>query len=75
MYGACGHFHQTSQNSGRRLDGVDLTTWSFGCLSDLSPDWNPYGNRWNWGYGLINIEDNGDFQVVNRRVLPSGDVV
>ena len=71
----CSHFHATSQQPTKTLDGRDLTTWSTGCLCDLSPDWNPYGNNWNWGYAIINIENNGDFEVVNRRVLPSGDVV
>jgi len=74
-FSACSHCHTTSQHTAKTLEGKDLTTWSFGCLCDLSPDWNPYGNDWNWGFGIINIENDGNFEVVNRRVLPSGDVV
>ena len=72
---ACAHFHTTSQHTTKNLLGEDITTWSFGCLCDLNPDFYPYGNEWNHGFGIINIEDNGDFEVINRRVLPSGDVV
>ena len=74
-FAACGHCHSTSEHSPRNLNDVLLTTWSFGCLCDLSPDYNPYGSNWNWGFALINVEKNGDFEVVNRRILPSGKVV
>lgn len=74
-FAACSHCHTTSQHSEKMLDGTLLTTWSFGCLSDLSPDYCPYGNSWNWGFGLVNVEKNDDFEVINRRILPSGSVV
>jgi hypothetical protein len=51
-----------------------LTTWSFGCLCDLHPDWNPYAD-WNHGFALINIEKNGFFEVENRRILQNGKIV
>jgi hypothetical protein len=57
------------------LKGELITTWSFGCLCDLEPEYNPYGNDWNWGFGLISIEKSGHFEVINLRVLPSGKVV
>ena len=74
-FSACSHCHTTSQHSEKTIEGKLLTTWSFGCLCDLSPDYCPYGNSWNWGFGLINVEKNGDFEVINRRILPSGQVV
>lgn len=74
-FAACSHCHSTSEHTPTTLEGKLLTTWSFGCLCDLHPDYSPFGNDWNWGYGLINIEKNGQFEVVNRRVLPSGKVV
>lgn len=74
-YAACSHCHSTSVHPGKNLHGELLTTWSFGCLCDLEPDWNPYGNDWNWGYAIINVEKNGDFEVENRRILPNGKVV
>jgi hypothetical protein len=74
-WAACGHCHTTSEHTAKNIQGVLLTTWSFGCLCDLSPDYNPFGNDWNWGFALINIEKNGDFEVINKRILPSGKVV
>lgn len=74
-YAACSHCHQTSEHSTRNLHGELLTTWSFGCLCDLEPEYNPFCNDWNHGFALINVEKNGDFEVENRRILPSGQVV
>jgi hypothetical protein len=70
----CGHYHRTSEQPGRDLRGTLLTTWSVGCLCDLSPDYAPYGD-WNWGFALVNVEKNGAFEVENKRILPSGRVV
>lgn len=74
-FGACSHCHSTSTHPERNIKGVDLTCHSFGCLCDLSPDYNPVGTNWNWGFALVNVEKNGDFEVVNRRILLSGQVV
>lgn len=74
-YSACSHAHRTSTHPERNLEGIDLTCHSFGCLCNLEPEYNPYGNKWNWGVGLINIEKNGDFELINRRILSSGQVV
>ena len=73
-FAACGHCHTTSSHTAKTINGELLTTWSFGCLCDLSPDWNPFGNDWNWGFGLIEIRDKGDFEVQNLRILPNGKV-
>jgi hypothetical protein len=74
-FAACGHCHSTSEHSETNINDELLTTWSFGCLCDLHPDWMPYGNRWNWGAGLISVEKNGNFEVINRRILPNGKMV
>lgn len=74
-FSACSHCHSTSEHSPRNINNELLTTWSFGCLCNLSPDYSPYGNDWNWGFALVNVEKNGDFEVTNRRVLPNGKVV
>jgi len=74
-YSACSHAHRTSTHPEMNLEGKDLTCHSFGCLCNLSPDWLPYGNKWNWGFGLINTEKDGNFEVINRRILTNGKVV
>lgn len=74
-FSACSHCHTTSQHTARNIHDDMLTTWSFGCLCDLHPDYNPFGNDWNWGFGIINIEKDGNFEVINRRILSNGKVV
>jgi len=41
----------------------------------MHPDYAPYGTNWNWGFAIVNVEKNGNFEVVNRRILPNGKVV
>src|SRR5574343_300047 len=36
-WGMCGHCHKTSEHTERDIRGTILTTWSVGCLCDLSP--------------------------------------
>jgi len=73
-WSACSHCHSTSEHTARNIRGEYLTTWSFGCLCDLSPDYSSIGNDWNHGFALIDIEKNGAFIVRNLRVLPNGSV-
>lgn len=74
-FAMCAHFHRTSEHTDRSIRNKLLTTWSMGCLCDLSPDWFPYGNNWNWGFALVNVEKDGNFEVENKRILPNGKVV
>jgi hypothetical protein len=74
-WAACSHCHTTSQDTHTDIHDNILTTWSFGCLCDLSPDYNPYANDWNWGFAIINVEPNGNFEVENKRILRNGKVV
>ena len=66
----CGHHHQTSEHTEPNLNGEIATTWSVGCLCELSPDYRPI-NKWN--HGVIFIECDHDrggwFNVENRRIL------
>jgi predicted phosphodiesterase len=62
-----GHNHQTSEHSERDLEGKITTTWSVGCLSELHPAYMPI-NKWNHGFSMVQIEDNGSFEVQNKRI-------
>jgi len=62
-----GHNHQTSEHSERDLEGKITTTWSIGCLSELHPQYMPI-NKWNHGFSLVDIEDDGTFEVHNKRI-------
>lgn len=70
-----GHSHRTSEHTGTNIKGDYLTTWSVGCLCDLHPEYNPFGSQWNWGLAIVENKENGDFEVENKRILPSGKVV
>lgn len=74
-FAVCAHCHRTSMHTERDINGKIMTTWSFGCLCDLSPDYWPIANNWNHGFAIIDVEKNGDFEVQNLRILPSGEVV
>ena len=73
-WAACSHFHTTSEHTGTNLLGAYLTTWSFGCLCDLKPEYCKYGNDWNHGFATIDIDKKGGFGVRNLRIMPSGEV-
>jgi predicted phosphodiesterase len=62
----CGHSHQTSEHTERDVNNKMVTTWSVGCLSELSPDYSPY-NKWNHGFAFITSNGN-EFTVQNMRI-------
>lgn len=65
----CGHHHQTSENNERDLNGKMITTWSCGCLCELSPDYMPI-NRWNHGFAIVKIDHQiGWFKVDNYHII------
>lgn len=66
-----GHFHQTSQHSEKGLDDSVVSCWSFGCLCNMRPRYRPL-NKWNQGYGIVEVAKNGAFQVENRRIIDGG---
>lgn len=65
---ACGHFHRTSHNIERQLDGSIVSCWTIGTLSELHPKWLPY-NKWNLGFADVELEDNGMFMFNNKIII------
>ncbi len=68
-----GHNHQTSEHTETDMNGRITTTWSVGCLSELHPMYMPL-NKWNHGFAFVEVQDDGDFQVHNKRIH-KGDVL
>jgi hypothetical protein len=64
-----GHFHKTSEDSGRTINRKLITCWSTGGLMDLQPEWNPV-NQWNHGFAYIERDDEV-FRVHNKRIEES----
>jgi predicted phosphodiesterase len=61
-----GHNHQTSEHTERDMNGKITTTYSLGCLCQLSPAYLPL-NKWNNGAAVVEISGN-DFNVNNFRI-------
>lgn len=63
-----GHNHQTSEHTETDMNGKSVTAWSLGCLSELNPAYMPL-NKWNHGFAIVDLLDNGeDFHVNNYRI-------
>ena len=63
----CGHHHQTAEHTERDVNGKVITCWGVGCLSELSPDYNPY-SKFNHGFAIITRGNGKDFHVKNYRI-------
>lgn len=63
----CGHHHQTAEHNERDANGKFITCWGVGCLSELSPDYNPY-SKYNHGFAIVKKGTNGQFSVNNYRI-------
>jgi len=48
------------------MNGKITTTWSTGCLCELSPPYAPL-NKWNWGFSIVDL-DGKAFDVRNKRI-------
>lgn len=70
----CSHFHRSSDHTEATIGGYMVSTWSIGCLCNLSPDYNPFCNNWNHGFALVDVHGES-FEVENRRVLRTGKIV
>ena len=66
--GIIGHLHTTSQHNEQSLDGKIISTWSMGHLSDPHPYYAPI-NRWNHGGARVEVGPDGDFEVINLRLI------
>jgi len=63
----CGHHHQTAEHNERDANGKFITCWGVGCLSELSPDYNPY-SKYNHGFAIVEKGTNGSYSVKNHRI-------
>lgn len=74
-WAAVAHYHRTSEHTDTDIDDNYLTCWSFGCLCNLHPEYMPFGGNWNWGFAIVEVDEKGNFEVHNKRILSSGKVV
>lgn len=63
-----GHNHASSSHTETDMNGKIVTTWSIGCLCELHPMYMPL-NKWNHGFAIVDISDNGqDFNFYNKTI-------
>ena len=64
-----GHVHSTSNHSETNIKEEPISCWSTGCLCTLAPDYDPHNTKHNVGFAHIIVEKNGDFEVLNKRII------
>ena len=65
-----GHNHQTSSHHENDLNNKATACFSTGCLCDLQPDYRPYAfTKWNHGAAIIEVDEDGSFDVDNFRII------
>lgn len=63
-----GHCHTTSEHSESVLTHELTTTYSTGCLCELAPNYDPFNTKHNQGFAMIEIKENGNYRVHNKRI-------
>jgi hypothetical protein len=63
----CGHHHRSSSHVEQDINGQMITTYSTGCLCELTPLYMPI-NSWNHGVALIELPEDGQAYVHNKRI-------
>jgi hypothetical protein len=71
--GLVGHHHRTSNHAESDWRHRETANWSVGCLCDLTPEYSRV-NAWNWGAAMVNVHENGTFDVHNYRIMGDGTV-
>jgi len=61
-----GHNHSTSEHTETDMNGRITTTWSVGCLCELSSSYAPL-TKWNHGFAWVEL-DGENFQFNNKRI-------
>lgn len=62
------HHHQVSEHTESTIKGEIITCWSLGCLCELHPAYAPI-NKWSHGGAIVELDDKGNYEVWNKRIL------
>lgn len=62
-----GHYHRTSTHCEPDMFKSETTTWSQGCLCDMSPEYARV-NKWNLGFAYVEVDKDGEYNVHNYRL-------
>lgn len=64
-----GHVHKVSSHSETTIANKTIICYSTGCLCELNPEYNPFGNNNSHGFARIVTQDNGNYRVENKQIL------
>ena len=64
----CGHVHKIAEHTETNLEAEVTTTWTTGCLCELSPDYAPFANNYSHGFAHIKVNEDRDYSVKNFRI-------
>lgn len=65
-----GHNHQTTTHHENNLRNDSMACFSVGALCNLRPPYRTFAfTKWNYGFAIVEIEDSGDFEVHNKRII------
>lgn len=62
-----GHYHRTSTHCEPDMFKSETTTWSQGCLCDMTPEYARI-NKWNLGFAFIDVAKDGEYNLHNYRL-------
>ncbi len=63
------HVHKISSHSETTISNKVITCYSTGCLCELNPRYNPFGNNYSHGFAHITTEPNGHYKVKNFQII------
>lgn len=67
------HHHKTSDSVKQNLFHKPTRAYSIGCLCHLNPEYARI-NEWNNGFGALETESGGGYEVLNLRIYPDSQV-
>ena len=63
------HVHNASTHTEKTIKDKIIATYSTGCLCEINPDYNPFGNNFSHGFAHITTYEDGKFRVDNKRII------
>jgi predicted phosphodiesterase len=63
------HVHKVSTHSETTINNKPIICYSTGCLCELNPDYNPFGNNFSHGFAHVKVGEAGKFSVRNLQII------
>lgn len=68
---AVNHHHRTTSTTESDMWHSETMAWSIGCACQLNPMYRR-NNRWNWGFAIVTVHKNGEFEFENMHINKQG---